>query len=183
MCVVQTPQGHQYEGRRYDGKGVSGGWVFTGFPPLILQAASSSRLHRSPVCRSCVRARRWSPPWGPCAKMCASARSWSRPTWIQESQRWVAADPFSTSSILREKKEKKVYFLNELSFSCFCHHGNLSPPPAALPAALPASAQRHRRGSRHPHGQHRFHRSCSHDGSTSPAGGWRLTSMFSSQTS
>lgn len=39
MCVVQTPQGHQYEGRRYDGKGVSGGWVFTGVPPLILQAA------------------------------------------------------------------------------------------------------------------------------------------------
>lgn len=39
-CVVQTPQGHEYEGRRYDGKGVSDGCVSTRFPPLILQASA-----------------------------------------------------------------------------------------------------------------------------------------------
>lgn len=38
-CVVQTPQGHEYEGRRYDGKGVSDGCVFMRFAPLILQAS------------------------------------------------------------------------------------------------------------------------------------------------
>lgn len=38
-CVVETPQGHEYEGRRYDGKGVSDACVCSRFPPLILQAS------------------------------------------------------------------------------------------------------------------------------------------------
>lgn len=40
-CVVQTPQGCEYEGRRYDGKGVRelGLGVFRRFPPLILRVS------------------------------------------------------------------------------------------------------------------------------------------------
>ncbi len=52
----------------------------------------------------------------------------------------------------------------------------------ALPAALPASAQRHQWGSCHSNGQHSLHWRCCHDGSTSPIGGWRLTSLFCNQT-
>lgn len=44
----------------------------------------------------------------------------------------------------------------------------------AWPAALPALAQRHQRGSRHPDGQHRLHRRRGHDGGPGSAGGWRL---------
>ncbi len=97
-CVVQTPQGHEYEGRSYNGRGVSDVPVLRGLVNFLSSASSGvgisvitlaplPRLHRSPVCRSCGRGRPWSPPWGPCARTSASARSSSRPTLTQANQR------------------------------------------------------------------------------------------------
>lgn len=94
-CFVQTPQGQEYEGRRFSGKGVhlcvcSFSVFKHSFPQLgiffikylieiiVFEAAPVLLSPRSQVCPFFWPGRPWSLLWELCAKTSVLARFWSR---------------------------------------------------------------------------------------------------------
>jgi len=96
-CAIQTPQGQEYKGRRFSGKGVNLCVWHIYFQYLnisyligiilVFVAAPVFIISRSQVCPFFGQERPWSLHWEPCGKMSVLARFWFRLIWIQENQR------------------------------------------------------------------------------------------------